>query len=66
MAKAKRPAPAAQTTATYYIRNFPRDLTRQVGAAAVLRGISVSQMLAIVVREGLRAIDRAGDREGVV
>jgi hypothetical protein len=38
---------------TLYVRDFPYALTRQVRAAALLRGITINQMLELLVREGL-------------
>ena len=44
-------APTAQHT--FFVRGFPRELSRQVASAAVLRGITVGEMLAILVRDAL-------------
>jgi len=49
MAKKK----AADTRHTFFVRGFPRELSRQVAAAAVLRGITVGEMLALLVRDSL-------------
>jgi len=49
MAKKK----AAETRHTFFVRGFPRELSRQVAAAAVLRGITVGEMLAILVQDSL-------------
>lgn len=43
----------ANVFTTYYVRNFPRDLVREINAAATLRNLPIGTMLAELVRVGL-------------
>jgi hypothetical protein len=43
--------PAALTT--YYVRGFPRELVREINAAAMLCNLPIGSMLAELVREAL-------------